>query len=454
MGRIGEALEHQVAPPASSQPASSAAGLLIRPSAPRVSYRTLRQRHRWSTRAFAASCVLLAFLGAWMKPACRASTTVMVTQDPVQSEWALLRDESQEVDFAEQIRSRKVLEPALRRVGLFPNAEPTVWNWLASPDGREMPPAWQQAVRRVEGWWTLVSVPSDEDEASRLQRALKKFQTRLKVERVRHSAITRITVTDRDPVRASETANAVAQAWFDVRREQTTAQPKQLVAAVDRELEAIHSELEVLNTIHQQFSLVDASLAELTKELAKIEGELSSARSRYADTNPLVLHLRQEHDTLKGLMDDQTASRRQILEEVLSRKPRASWSLTGSNPEPGTIETAVAHGQHRYQELLQQRAQAYQVLALWQRSPTTSGNLCILDAALPPRASPRAVRVALALLAAVIVGLLGAALLPVLLKLWETRVSTAYRVWCEHLFSGLSATPTSTNGSHEHGRTT
>ena len=430
-------------------------GALVMERESPVSYRTLRQQHRWSIRAFVASCLLLAGLAAWLlPPAYRASTTVMVTEDPIQSEWALLRDESRQVNFEEHIRSRRVLEPALRRAGLFPPPahELKWWTWIGAPSEQDVPNALRRTVQQLQAWWTWISIPSEQDTPTVLLRVLKKFQSKLEVERIRHSAITRITVTARDPVSAANTANAVVQAWFEVRREQATAQPLQLVATIDQELQALHGELETLNGVHQRYSLIDASVAELIKETARVEGQLSAARSRYAETNPLVMQLRQERDTLAALMDEQTASRRRILEDAVNQQPQTAWLLTAAEPEPGTIETAVAQGQHRYQELLQQRVQAQQVLALWQNSTGASGNLSVLDEAVPPRRTSRAARLALALLAAALLSVLGAALLPVLFHLWDTRAHAAHRLLSDRLF-GLVDAPAPTNGSHEHGRT-
>ena len=388
-------------------------------------YHALWQRHRRPAAAFASACVAAALLGAFTHgPVYQASTMVAVNDKQIQNEWDLLKDESRDVDFEEQIRSRAVLEPALRQLGLFPPS-PRRFLWFARPP------------------------LSGDAERQALVRAIQTFEKRLGVERLRHSEIIQITVKSTNPARAAAGANAVTQSWFALRRKHAVAQIEPFLAAVEEELRGLHDELEALDAMRSQFPMDDASLQELAKQLASVEAQFSQAVSRYAADSPIVLHIRREKAALEAILRERATGPRLALQEYLAGHPKPARSR-GQTEEPtiGTLDALITHADRRYQELLQQQAQARLTLAVWNEPSDASGTLTIIDEALPPPAKPGWIRLLATLLAASALGLLGLVLVPVTLNLCEARTERASAALRQRLID-MMALPLPTNGSDD-----
>ena len=384
----------------------------------------LWHRHRRPALAFALAALAAALLGAVsIRPSYRASALIAVNDERIKDEWDWLKDESRDVDFEEEIRSRAVLEPVVRALGLYPPSTPRgPFRWLASG----------------------FSTPGNDSQA--LGRAVEQFAAcRLEVVRVRHSGIIRITVTASDPDHAADGANTVTRAWLAFRRQRETARTEHLLAVIEEELGSLREELETLDVLRSQFVVNDAFVQEIGKQFAGVEARLSQVRSRYADDSALVRHIQSEKDALEALLRDRTEGQRAALQQVATR-----W-LSGTHAEAptlGTLKAQIAYAEHRYQELLQVQAQTRLSLAAWNESATVSGTLTVLDEALPPQAAPATARLLAILLAAVGLGLLGLLLLPVLLNLWGRWTGPAgplLRQWLLEL-----VTPSlGTNGSHD-----
>ena len=429
-------------------------------------YAPLWKQHRSPAIAFAAALVLTVLLGLLaMRPSHKASTLLTITEEQIQSEWDLLKDETRDVDFEEQIRSRAVIGQALRQLGVFP------------------PPK--------HGWWNSKTPLAGRDEQLALARAVDAFQKRLTVERLKHSGILRLTVVGRSPQQAADAANAVARSFIDLRRAKAILRTEQSLAALDRELGTARAQLDrysmsrsalpepELKNVRQAAPIesesrkpadssqdlqrpigttevvtpatasnatdklavqvqsievsevrVGSSLDELAKQLAAADGQLSRAISRYKEGTPLVLQARRE---------------KEALEAVLRQRTLEHWAAREQ-------QLAYANAQQRYQELLDQRAKVHLTLTELTQPSTTFGNLSILDEALPPH--PRSFLASLVLLAVggVTLAAAGLVIVPLLLTFWQARPDGS------HLASrlsrdGLGVTPALKTGADGERRT-
>ena len=176
-------------------------------------------RYRASALLFALSLSTVIFLGSlFLPPTYRASTTIIVAEKDVHNEWDLFQEESRDVDFEEQARSRAVLEPALRRAKALPRPE-----------------------RR--SFWFRRNAVTDEERQRETAQVVNAFQRRLTVERLRHSGVLRVEVSATRPSEAAELANAVAASFIDYRRTQAFDQAQRMVQALDQELASMENDL-------------------------------------------------------------------------------------------------------------------------------------------------------------------------------------------------------------------
>ncbi len=383
-------------------------------------YRVVWQAYQRQAIVCAAVVAGLTFVGvAVHPPAYVASTTIRATEDSVRNEWDLLKDETRDVDFEEQIRSRAVLEPALEQVGLIP-----------------APQAHLFGLRLFS--------PSTGDESAQAAIAVSAFLPSLQVERLSHSGILRVAVTDASALRAADTANAVAQSWIAFHRNQAITQSQRRISAIDAEIAAVGDELDQLDLLQSRLVVTQGSLEDLGRELAAGEATLGSLTSRYATDNPLVQQALKQQAALKQSVEARTDGIRDTLQQASSGRFEA---LTAAQPKAGALETLLLHARQRYQELLNERARLHLLVTNWRAdSPKQFGPFAILDEALPPESQPLWVRVLLAFVIAGSLGLVTLALFPLMANLWVSNTLSA-RTATRSLWEQLTPPPSNPNAA-------
>lgn len=387
----------------------------------------------WVSRpaaAFSGALFVSILLGSFfVQPSYRASTLIVITDKKIQDEWDLLKDETRDVDFEEQVQSRTVLDPALRKLHLI--------NGAADPQ-------------------TLVQ-------------ATERFKKRLRVERIRHSGVLRVSVTAAVPAKAAQEANAVAESFIGYRRARAIARIEGFFPALDEELKEVgeglrtgmserneflkahgwnHYETELQTSRRQVATLKtaldsleamehgvgtpadDASLQEVAKQVAIADGALSQAMSRYKEGNPLILQLRRQKQVLQEKLDAQLRERRGALEQLLHREQQRLQGLMAEENKAQALETSITHAQQRYEELLKRRSEAHLSLAQLKQPSDALDGFTILDEALPPPVQSPQIRFVLTLLMGAIVSLTALGVMPIVLNSWKARS------WEVHPLSG------------------
>ncbi|MBI4003955.1 MAG: hypothetical protein HY353_02940 [Candidatus Omnitrophica bacterium] len=334
-------------------------------------------RYRGAAIAFGIGASAALFLGSlFIRPSYTASTTILVADKEIQTEWDLLQDESRDVDFEEQVRSRAVLEPVLGKLG---GQLPTV------------------------------------------AAGLKAFQERLSVERLRHSGVLRISVRASDPANAAAAANAVAASFITYRRTQAVERAERLMRTQADALRAVQEELNELVTLRNEVLVDETPLLELARQLAAGEARLSQVVSRYKADSLVVLQAQREQQALKRTVQAQTQARREALQQRLAQRHGLLRSVLTEHPGTGTVEAleaSIAYAQRHYQELLDQQAKIRATLALWQQPSNAFERFAILDEALPPPPQSPSIGLVLALSAAALLTLTGCMAVPALLSRW------------------------------------
>lgn len=410
-------------------------------------YRPLRFRYRRPTLLLVGTflgVVLVASL--LMRPTYRASTLMTIKSAEIQDEWDLLKEETREVDFEEQILSRKVLEGALRNLGLFPRKPRVFFGFQVKP-----------FTPRVE--------------QAELGRAVKKFRKTLHVERLRHSAIIRIAAKAKSPKEAADRANAIARSFVRYRRESAIKTADHLIRALDEELASVRRSLREQTALQQGFlskngwddyenerrftqerimaikhrlraiemvqgdsgavlvlSLTDASslasepaIRELTVQLAAADARLTRALSRYKEVNPFVAQARRERNVLEETFVRKFKERQNLLHAQLLREEGRFQLLVAEGPKARTIEATITQAERHYQELLNEQAQARLKVTLWKQSPDAFESFEILDRALPPPAHSIWINVLISMLAAGVLGGVGLMAIPFMFYYWESK---------------------------------
>lgn len=362
-----------------------------------VRYALLWVRYGDHAVLFAAAVFLVTLAGGVARrPSYRASSTVRIAGEDVRDEWDLLKDEARGADFEEQIRSRAILEPALRALQLFPPA-------------------------RGRARWFTVGAARDADERQALARAVEAFQRRLTVERIRHSGILRVTVAAPTPSEAASGADAVVRSLLDYHRRLAITRTERQLHAIDQELARLS--LEQLEAFRSEIAVESTSLHELSRQLAAVDAKLSQVASRYMADTPIVLQVRREKDALEDMLAKRTAERSQALQDDRARRHPSLSTVPG--PTAATLDALIDYAKERSQELLKLRGDAQLALATWRQSSAAFGQLSILDEALPPPGRPLWAQILLALAGACAVSMLALAVLPVALGLSDRKARGA-----------------------------
>ncbi|HXV77643.1 MAG TPA: polysaccharide biosynthesis tyrosine autokinase [Candidatus Polarisedimenticolaceae bacterium] len=247
------------------------------------------------------------------------------------------------------LQSDAVLRLAARRLDL-PNR----------PDyaGRESPP-----IARLVGWvLSALPAPSRSDRARDGEtddphdQATSFLRARLSVQPVRGSQLVRVSFLDRDPALARDSANAVAAAYqeFSLQsRYSTTAQASEFLtkqvaelqqeaAAMERRLQALSAEKEILALRDDTKDISTLALTDLNAKLVESKARLALAGARYdavrtapADSmaevlrSPLINNLRQQyaelerkHRQMSERFRDDWPALRQVTEELTQAAAR------------------------------------------------------------------------------------------------------------------------------------
>ncbi len=373
-------------------------------------------RYRYPALCFAVAAMVVVLIGNLAAPRLyKATAMIAVNDERINDEWDLLRDETRAVDLEEQTRSRAVLEPALQTVGLL--LPPPRRRWFRPPV--ELTPEQQRlAVGAI----------------------LRGFSKQLTVERPAHSNMLRITVAARRPELAADEANAIAEAFLGYHRKHAMDRAQRVITALDGEAKTIQNELEILTALREEVLVDDTLLQELVRQLAAADTRLSQISSRYREDSELVVQARREKDALESMLKSRITQRRNSLKELLAREQQRLHFLMEQEPEPATLDASIAQAKQRYQEIRQQRAQARFSLSVWQQPSDTFGRFTLMDPALPPLPTSRLAGTPLILLTAVLLGVLGFVLVPVILGLWESRAERAHAV-IRRIHEGLALSP-------------
>ncbi len=391
---------------------------------------------------------LIVLLGSVLKPPIyESSARIEFAKDNIQNEWDLLIDETRNVDFEEQVRSRAVLEPVLVNLGWFP----------------------PKRKRSNEP-----KVLTETQKERILNQMLNNFQRGLVVERIRHSGVLRITYYHKSPAVAAEAANLVAASFIDFNRNQAVQKASLHVAAMDQELNTLKNELETIVEERKQFLLAngwdhyeselarvqsrvsdlktsirvledtvsslgaavdtidpqiletlkksggsmssESSLDDLRKQLADAESRLSQIRGRYLPDNPLVMQAAREKSTLEAALSVQAKERKQALEEQLLYQQLRLRRLMEASPQAKAFEAAIINAETQYQELLDKKAQARLSVSLMNQPSKDFGSLRILDSAVAPERKSGIKRIIKASIGAFLVSVFAFLVMVILLR--------------------------------------
>jgi hypothetical protein len=362
-------------------------------------------RYRGPALAFAAGIGGVALLGAWfLRPQYQAASVIAVQVDGGRG-WQAFIDEGRGADVEEQMRSRAVLEPVLRELGLFPLPTATRLGWLR--------PA-----------------PDDHEDLRALQRILQDFRGRLRVERLRRSSMLSVAVTADDPFLAARSANAVATSFIEFHRGQAIQGVERKIAALDEEIAAVQSELDTLTVLRSEVLVDDTLLEELVRQLAGADTHLSQALSRYKEQSPTVQQAQREKRALEAILRERIIERRMQLKDHIEQNEQPLSAAR--EPAAVTLDAAIAQATQRYRDLLTQRAETHLSLTMWKQPSNSFDRFSILDPALPPPARSRLLLILFALLNAALLALGSLLLIPWALGQWDAHVlrpgSLPYRV--------------------------
>lgn len=365
---------------------------------------------------------VIVLLGGVLKsPVYEASARIEFAKDNIQNEWDLLVDETRNIDFEEQVRSRSVLQPVLTELGWFPPK--------AGPNSEELKTLNDTQKQRI------------------LNQMLNEFQEVLVVERIRHSGVLRIGYSHTEPKIAAKAANLVAFSFIDFKRQQAMERAEQQIAAMDEELATIKAELGNVVEDRKQFLLnngwdnyvvelnraedrvaklktdirslddtiaslgvdqdtlddetlnfiansggsagSESSISELRGQLADVESRLSQIRGRYLPDNPLVVQAAREKEILEAALSVQAKERKVALEEQLLYEQLQLRRLMEASPQAKSFEASIANAESQYQELLERKAKARLALNIINQPTDNFGSLRILDRAVAPEPIPR-----------------------------------------------------------------
>ncbi len=309
----------------------------------------------------------------------QASTSLVVTDRQIRDEWDLLKDETRGVDFEEQIKSRKVLESALRKLLLTP------------------PPA------KAFIWFKPLPLTQDQG-ALLLAQAVEGFRKRVTVRRLHQSGILEAQVTGRDPIQAAREANAVVESFIEYRRQQAMARAESTLAAIQEELNEVGAQM-----AHY------ASIQEEAKQLAAVNAQLSQAMSRYKEASPLIVHLQRQQETLSGILFNKLKERQVSFQELLHREQAHPEEAVAGTTQVEILQTSIAQANERYRQLLDQQAKVRLSLALLRQPGTPVDGFAVLDEALPVRPVSSIKRLAAHLGISAMVSLLSLFLVPLVM---------------------------------------
>lgn len=348
--------------------------------------------------------------------------TVLINFDPrqIEDQWDLMKDETRVIDFEGQVRSRAVLAPALREVGLTRQS-----SGLLTRLGRDRNDS---------------SAEPDPDQ--KMVGIIKDFQPKLTVERMRQSSLLRISVKMTSPEMAAKTANAIARSFFNLKRRQFLDRAHEKLDAIEREMGGIREDLasamNELNdfrirngwndydlelkmatdrasilkqdlskygiyknapaangldehlpvTVSEQSALLDqqgdVNLSQLIEKMNELNTRYLQVRSRFKEDSPPVLQVTREKADLEKTIDEYILNRRHSLSAQLESTQKKLEQLLTAGPKIKVLQNAVDHLEKRHQELMDQRSAIRLQINAGKEDTESFGELRLLDRAVVP----------------------------------------------------------------------
>lgn len=436
-------------------------------------FNVLWHRYNRLSKAMTGSFLLMVLAGSLsVRSSYQAAATMTIESKEIRDEWDLLKDETRSIDFEEQILSRAVLEQALRRLKLFP---PKKFLFFSQPS--EFTP---------------------EQENRLLSRAVSAFRRDLSVERVRHSAIVRITAKGKSPQDAADRANAVMYSFIQYRRSRVLETTERFIVGLDAELRSVRhlleeqvaarsqflarhgwddyeeelkiayeqvstlkKRLQSVENFHQDFHsgqvLASAdgtflsdepALRQLAIQLADADVRLSQAMSRYKDGNPVVINAQNEMSALEEALREKLKERHTVLYRQLYQEQKRLRLLMSAESEARSLDASINQSNRRYQELLTKQSEARLERTLWRRSPEVSEIFSVLDEAFPAPAKPWWLSIILTVLAGILLSVLCLFLTPFALYYWETKQIQRYLFARHHDYPAHGRRPSGIDPVH------
>ncbi len=339
----------------------------------------------------------------------------------VKNEWDIMVDETRDIDFEEQIRSRAVLAPVLEKNEL--------------PEGKSSRLA---MLPLVGGLFTRQELSPDQAMAA----AVRRFQAHLTVDRIHHSSTLRIGVTFTSPELAARMANAVARSFIDLKRGEALEQLRLKSAAMERELARVQEDLAAAmdqrNAFFRQHGWNDYALelanatgrvTALKQELLKLDmagaapggaveaGQAASqddaawkqfnekmnqinerylqVKSRFKDDSPLVQEAARERagfeQFLRAYALERAAKVRQDIDErkaVVAGKIEEAQAelrkLVNLGPDVQEFQGVIDHARGRQQDMAGQRSLLRMQADAIGQNAAAFGDLRIIDHAVAP----------------------------------------------------------------------